>query len=200
MYSKFGTRRSTFQKRTYKILISDFKLSIKNLRTKPNKAFHCSPSVYEHAWLRTWACRFILIRVTVTPITAPSFPTVDWWQTENLIKFQTSLIQFNMFKIQFKDYLHSLFHFPSWNQFLILTFTYMYICSISTKELDSLNLKKLICSHARGFKLRWLKKLKEIAIWKVSLNPVEHLDLLYPGSSNPNPIQDLHREGHCSMI
>lgn len=53
----------------------------------------------------------------------------------------------------------------------------MYICSISTKELDSLNLKKLICSHARGFKLRWLKKLKEIAIWKVSLNPVEHLDL-----------------------
>ena len=113
MYSKFGTRRSTFQKRTYKILISDFKLSIKKLSTKPNKAFHCPPSVYEHAWLRTWACRFILIRVTVTPITAPSFPTVDWWQTENLIKFQTSLMQFNMFKIQFKDYLHSLFHFPS---------------------------------------------------------------------------------------
>lgn len=113
MYSKFGTRRSTFQKRTYKILISDFKLSNKKLSTKPNKAFHCPPSVYEHAWLRTWACRFILIRVTVTPITAPSFPTVDWWQTENLIKFQTSLMQFNMFKIQFKDYLHSLFHFPS---------------------------------------------------------------------------------------
>lgn len=198
MYSKFGTRRSTFQKRTYKILISDFKLSIKNLRTKPNKAFHCSPSVYEHAWLRTWACRFILIRVTVTPITAPSFPTVDWWQTENLIKFQTFLMQFNMFKIQFKDYLHSLFHclksiFDP-NLYLHVHLFHLY------QRIRQLEFKKLICSHAGGFKLRWLKKLKEIAIWKVSLNPVEHLDLLYPGSSNPNPIQDLHREGHCSMI
>ena len=200
MYSKFGTRRSTFQKRTYKILISDFKLSIKNLRTKPNKAFHCSPSVYEHAWLRTWACRFILIRVTVTPITAPSFPTVDWWQTENLIKFQTSLMQFNMFKIQFKDYLHSLFHCPSLksifdpNLYLHVHLFHLY------QRIKQFEFKKLICSHARGFKLKWLKKLKEIAIWKDSLNPVEHLNLLYPGSSNPKPIQDLHREGHCSMI
>lgn len=200
MYSKFGTRRSTFQKRTYKILISDFKLSIKNLRTKPNKAFtahlpcmNMPDSGPEHVGSYS--------SVSQSHPSLPH-PFLLWTGDKQKTWLNFKLLWCNLTCSKFSSKIICIVYSisPVWNQFLILTFTYMYICSISTKELDSLNLKKLICSHARGFKLRWLKKLKEIAIWKVSLNPVEHLDLLYPGSSNPNPIQDLHREGHCSMI
>ena len=81
-------------------------------------------------------------------------------------------MQFNMFKIQFKDYLHSLFHRPSLKSIFDPNL-YLHVHSFHLyQRIRQFEFKKLICSHARGFKLRWLKKLKEIAIWKDSLNPV----------------------------